>query len=186
MAYIATICGNGLDPLFKACQEAGLRLVDVRNEQAAGYIAEVTGRLSRRVGVCAASSGVAHVNAMTGVVNAYFDGAPMLLITGSSLFYCGIVGLVVTGLIIWITEYYTGTEYRPVKAIALASETGHGTNVIQGLAISLESTAVPALIIIGGIIVTNILGGLFGIAIAVTTMLALAGVVVALDAFEHT
>lgn len=84
VAYIATLCGNGLDPFYNACREAGLRLVDVRNEQAAGYIAEVTGRLSRRVGVCASSSGVAHVNALTGVVNAYFDGAPMLLITGSS------------------------------------------------------------------------------------------------------
>jgi K(+)-stimulated pyrophosphate-energized sodium pump len=103
--------------------------------------------------------------------------------TGSQLFYCGIVGLVVTGLIIWITEYYTGTPYRPVNSIAKASETGHGTNVIQGLAISLESTALPALVIIGGIIVANSLAGLFGIAIAVTTMLALAGVVVALDAF---
>jgi K(+)-stimulated pyrophosphate-energized sodium pump len=103
--------------------------------------------------------------------------------TGLQLFYCGVVGLLVTGLIIWITEYYTGTTYRPVNSIARASETGHGTNVIQGLAISLESTALPAIVIIGGIIVTNSLAGLFGIAITVTTMLALAGVVVALDAF---
>ncbi len=103
--------------------------------------------------------------------------------TGRHLFYCGLVGLVVTGLIIWVTEYYTGTDYRPVKSIAQASVTGHGTNVIQGLAVSLESTAIPALVIIGGIIVTYTLAGLFGIAIAVTTMLALAGVVVALDAF---
>lgn len=103
--------------------------------------------------------------------------------TGSSLFWCGIVGLLVTGLIIWITEYYTGTEYRPVKSIAQSSETGHGTNVIQGLAISLEATALPAIVIIAGIIATYALAGLFGIAIAVTTMLALAGVVVALDAF---
>jgi K(+)-stimulated pyrophosphate-energized sodium pump len=103
--------------------------------------------------------------------------------TGRDLFYCGLIGLVVTGLIIWITEYYTGTEYRPVKSIAQASVSGHGTNVIQGLAISLEATAIPALIIIGGIISTFALAGLFGIAIAVTAMLALAGVVVALDAF---
>jgi K(+)-stimulated pyrophosphate-energized sodium pump len=103
--------------------------------------------------------------------------------TGRDLFYCGLMGLVVTGLIIWVTEYYTGTGFRPVKAIAAASQTGHGTNVIQGLAISLEATALPALIIIGGILITHAFGGLFGIAIAVTTMLALAGVVVALDAF---
>ena len=103
--------------------------------------------------------------------------------TGLSLFYCGLVGLVVTGLIIWVTEYYTSTEYRPVRAIALASETGHGTNVIQGLAVSLEATAVPALIICAAIIVSHLLAGLLGIAIAVTTMLALAGMVVALDAY---
>ena len=103
--------------------------------------------------------------------------------TGRSLFYCGLIGLVVTGLIIWITEYYTGTNFRPVRAIATASVTGHGTNVIQGLAVSLESTALPALVIIFGILATYMLAGLFGIAIAVTTMLALAGMVVALDAF---
>src|SRR5215213_3505572 len=103
--------------------------------------------------------------------------------TGMALFECGIVGLAVTGLIIWITEYYTGTEYRPVKSIAASSVTGHGTNVIQGLAISMESTAGPALVIIAGILVTYSLAGLFGIAIATTTMLALAGMIVALDAF---
>ncbi|MES2098230.1 MAG: sodium/proton-translocating pyrophosphatase, partial [Pseudomonadota bacterium] len=103
--------------------------------------------------------------------------------TGMALFQCGIVGLVVTGLIIWITEYYTGTDYRPVKSIAASSVTGHGTNVIQGLAISMESTAGPALVIIAGILVTYSLAGLFGIAIATTTMLALAGMIVALDAF---
>ena len=102
---------------------------------------------------------------------------------GIDLYLCGITGLVVTGLIIVITEYYTGTNYRPVQSIANASVTGHGTNVIQGLAVSLESTALPALVIIAGILTTNALAGLFGIAIAVTTMLALAGVVVALDAF---
>ncbi|MBT9290025.1 sodium-translocating pyrophosphatase [Prosthecodimorpha staleyi] len=104
-------------------------------------------------------------------------------ITGTNLFFCGLVGLVVTGLIVWITEYYTGTGKRPVVSIAQASVTGHGTNVIQGLAVSLESTALPALVIIAGIVVTFQLAGLFGTAIAVTTMLGLAGMIVALDAF---
>jgi K(+)-stimulated pyrophosphate-energized sodium pump len=103
--------------------------------------------------------------------------------TGLSLFYCGIVGLAVTGLLIWITEYYTGTNFRPVQSIAKSSVTGHGTNVIQGLAISMESTALPALVICVGIVVTYMLAGLFGIAIAVSTMLSLAGMIVALDAF---
>ena len=103
--------------------------------------------------------------------------------TGMHLFICGIVGLAVTGLIIWITEYYTGTNFRPVQSIAKASITGHGTNIIQGLAVSLESTAMPTIVIIAGILITYGLAGLFGIAIAVATMLALAGFVVALDAF---
>jgi K(+)-stimulated pyrophosphate-energized sodium pump len=104
-------------------------------------------------------------------------------ITGQHLFVCGLVGLVVTGLIVWITEYYTGTGKRPVVSIAQASVTGHGTNVIQGLAVSLEATALPALVIVFGIIVAFQLAGLFGIATAVTTMLGLAGIIVALDAF---
>jgi K(+)-stimulated pyrophosphate-energized sodium pump len=99
------------------------------------------------------------------------------------LYLCGVAGLVVTGLIVWITEYYTGISSRPVLSIAKASLTGHGTNVIQGLAVSLEATALPAIVIIAGILTTYSLAGLFGIAIAVTTMLAVAGVVVALDAF---
>ena len=103
--------------------------------------------------------------------------------TGSTLFYCSLLGLVITGLIIWITEYYTGTNYRPVRSIAKASETGHGTNVIQGLAISLESTALPTVVICAGIIIAFQLAGLMGIAYAATAMLALAGMVVALDAY---
>ena len=102
---------------------------------------------------------------------------------GKDLFYCGLIGLVITSLLIWITEYYTGTNYRPVQSIAKASETGHGTNVIQGLAISLEATALPAIVICIGIISTYMFAGLFGIAISVSTMLALAGMVVALDAY---
>ncbi|MFP6713282.1 MAG: sodium-translocating pyrophosphatase [Rhodospirillales bacterium] len=104
-------------------------------------------------------------------------------ITGLDLFISAMVGLVVTSLIVWITEYYTGTDYRPVRSIAKASETGHGTNVIQGLAISMEATAMPVVVICAGIIVAFLTAGLFGVAIAATAMLALAGMVVALDAF---
>jgi K(+)-stimulated pyrophosphate-energized sodium pump len=117
-----------------------------------------------------------------------FGGVNFKTSTGATfdsldLFWCAMVGLVITALIVVITEYYTGTNFRPVKSIAAASVTGHGTNVIQGLAVSLESTALPALVIVAGIIVTYSLAGLFGIAIAVTAMLALAGLIVALDAF---
>jgi K(+)-stimulated pyrophosphate-energized sodium pump len=114
------------------------------------------------------------------VVGTLADGSTY---TGRSLFYCALLGLVITGLIIWITEYYTGTNYRPVKSIAKASETGHGTNVIQGLAVSLEATALPTLVIVAGIIIAHQLAGLIGIAYAATAMLALAGMVVALDAY---
>ena len=103
--------------------------------------------------------------------------------TGWSLFWCGITGLAVTGAIIWITEYYTGVNFRPVQSVAKASESGHGTNVIQGLAVSMEATALPALVIVLGIAIAYYFAGLYGIAIAVTTMLSLAGMVVALDAF---
>ncbi|MDW6021397.1 sodium-translocating pyrophosphatase [Mesorhizobium sp. BAC0120] len=106
-----------------------------------------------------------------------------IVVTGTNLFICGLIGLLVTGLIVIITEYYTGTGKRPVVSIAQASVTGHGTNVIQGLAVSLEATALPAIVIVGGIIATYQLAGLFGTAIAVTTMLGLAGMIVALDAF---
>jgi K(+)-stimulated pyrophosphate-energized sodium pump len=135
------------------------------------------------------ATGVFSLAALYPVISYVFGGMDVALgnadkaFTPLSLFYCGIAGLVITGLIIWITEYYTATGKRPVNSIAEASITGHGTNVIQGLAVSMEATAVPALIIIAGIIVTFNLAGLFGIAVAVTTMLALAGMVVALDAF---
>jgi K(+)-stimulated pyrophosphate-energized sodium pump len=117
-----------------------------------------------------------------GTVKSLTGGADTV-VNGTDLFVCGLIGLIVTGLIVVITEYYTGTNKRPVNSIAQASVTGHGTNVIQGLAVSLESTALPAIVIIGGILATFQLAGLFGIAIAVTTMLGLAGMIVALDAF---
>ena len=82
--------------------------------------------------------------------------------SGMDLYFCGVIGLIITGLIIWVTEYYTGTNYRPVKSVASSSTTGHGTNVIQGLAVSMEATAIPALIIVGGILLTNYIAGLFG------------------------
>jgi K(+)-stimulated pyrophosphate-energized sodium pump len=131
------------------------------------------------------ATGVFSLAALYPVINYMFGDmhADLGGFTPTSLFECGIAGLVITGLIIWITEYYTATGKRPVNSIAEASITGHGTNVIQGLAVSMEATAIPALIIITGILVTFNLAGLFGIAVAVTTMLALAGMVVALDAF---
>jgi len=116
-----------------------------------------------------------------GLENTFSVGAKNF--SGLDLYYCGVIGLIVTGLIIWVTEYYTGINYRPVRSVAKSSTTGHGTNVIQGLAVSMEATALPALIIVAGIIITNQLAGLFGIAIAVTAMLALTGMVVALDAY---
>jgi K(+)-stimulated pyrophosphate-energized sodium pump len=118
---------------------------------------------------------------MNTVIGANLDGTGGF--TGRMLYYCMFLGLAITGLLIWITEYYTGTNYRPVRSIAKASETGHGTNVIQGLAISLESTALPTLVICAGIIIAYQLAGLIGIAFAATSMLALAGMVVALDAY---
>ncbi len=104
-------------------------------------------------------------------------------ITGLNLFVSALVGLAVTGLLVWITEYYTSTAFRPVRSVARASETGHGTNVIQGLAVSMEATALPVLVICIGIIIAYGQAGVFGIGIAATTMLALAGMVVALDAY---
>ena len=121
-------------------------------------------------------------NSIVGINSTYNNNAGAIF-TGLDLYICGVVGFVITGLLIWVTEYYTGTNYRPVKTVAKSSTTGHGTNVIQGLAISMEATAIPALIIVAGILYTNSLAGLFGIAIAVTSMLALTGMVVALDAY---
>ena len=135
------------------------------------------------------ATGVLSLIALYPVIAYIFGGMSVSITTSDStftpmsLFWCGVVGLLITAAIIYITEYYTGTGKRPVNSIAEASITGHGTNVIQGLAVSMESTALPALVIITGIIVTYVLGGLFGTAVAVTTMLALAGMIVALDAF---
>lgn len=119
------------------------------------------------------------------VTNWMMDGfsTDMGGVTGKDMLICALTGLGVTGLIVWITEYYTGVTYRPVKSVAAASVTGHATNIIQGLAVSMEATALPVIVISGGIIIAHSTAGLFGIAVAATTMLALAGMVVALDAF---
>jgi K(+)-stimulated pyrophosphate-energized sodium pump len=106
-----------------------------------------------------------------------------LMVSGMDLFICGLTGLGVTGLLVWITEYYTSTNYRPVRSIAMASTTGHATNIIQGLAISMEACAIPVLVICSGILISYLTAGLFGIAIAATSMLSLAGMIVALDAY---
>ena len=121
-------------------------------------------------------------DSIIGLKSTYNNNAGAIF-SGLDLYICGVVGFIITGLLIWVTEYYTGTDYRPVKTVAKSSTTGHGTNVIQGLAISMEATAIPALIIVAGILYTNSLAGLYGIAVAVTAMLALTGMVVALDAY---
>ena len=121
-------------------------------------------------------------DSIIGIKSTYNNNAGAIF-SGLDLYICGVVGFIITGLLIWVTEYYTGTNYRPVRTVAKSSTTGHGTNVIQGLAISMEATAIPALIIVAGILYTNSLAGLYGIAIAVTAMLALTGMVVALDAY---
>ncbi|RIX32355.1 sodium-translocating pyrophosphatase [Sphingomonas edaphi] len=145
----------------------------------------IMGAMYKGFAVTAVASGIAIFFATQyalGDLNATMS-AGATSFTGMDLYWCMLLGLIITGLIIWITEYYTGTNYRPVRSIAKASETGHGTNVIQGLAISLESTAMPTLVICAGIIIAYALAGLMGIAFAATSMLALAGMVVALDAY---
>jgi len=141
-----------------------------------GVFKYVLGDLNATIG----SNGLASSDALTPDAA---SGVAATAFTGMDLFWCMMIGLVVTGLLVWITEYYTGTNYRPVKSIAKASTTGHGTNVIQGLAISLESTALPTLVIVVAVIATYQLAGIIGVAFAATSLLALAGMVVALDAY---
>ncbi len=150
-----------------------------------GRSTNIMGAMYKGFGVTAALSAVAIYFATRfalGNLNADINAGGRVF-SGMDLYWCMLLGLVITGLIIVITEYYTGTNYRPVRSIAKSSETGHGTNVIQGLAISLESTALPTLVICAGIIIAFLLAGLMGIAFAATAMLALAGMVVALDAY---
>ncbi|HET7709945.1 MAG TPA: sodium-translocating pyrophosphatase [Sphingomicrobium sp.] len=150
-----------------------------------GKGASIMGAMYKGFGITAVTSAIAIFFATQyalGDLNAPIAAGDTVF-TGMDLYWCMLLGLVITGTIIWITEYYTGTNYRPVRSIAKASETGHGTNVIQGLAISLESTALPTLVICAGIITAYLLAGLMGIAFAATSMLALAGMVVALDAY---
>ncbi|HVC54468.1 MAG TPA: sodium-translocating pyrophosphatase [Stellaceae bacterium] len=134
-------------------------------------------------------TGILSVAAIAGVIYVLVGlSAPLVLTTGAAvtgwrLLGCAVVGLAVTGFIVWITEFYTATEYRPVRSIAQSSTTGHGTNVIQGLAVSMEATALPVIVICIGIVLSYMSAGLFGIATAATTMLALAGMIVALDAY---
>src|SRR5262249_8461220 len=104
-------------------------------------------------------------------------------ITGTKLLICALTGLGGTGLIVWITEYYTSTRYLPVRSVAAASETGHATNIIQGLAVSMEACALPVVVICMGILLSYVNAGLLGVSIAATAMLALAGMIVALDAY---
>ncbi|MBS28381.1 MAG: sodium-translocating pyrophosphatase [Alphaproteobacteria bacterium] len=151
------------------------RLGASQNIMGALYKGFVASAVLSLVGVAGVTNWVIGFDAQINVGDVSFSGM--------DIFLCAVVGLVVTGLLIWVTEYYTSTEYRPVRSIAQASTTGHGTNVIQGLAISMEATAIPALIICAAIIISFLLAGLLGIAIAVTAMLALAGMVVALDAY---
>jgi K(+)-stimulated pyrophosphate-energized sodium pump len=159
-----------------------VRLGPSNNIMGALYKGLVVAGVLSAVGLAAAiyllNAGFGPIAGSLGGTNPVVSG-----ITGGDLFLCGLIGLAVTGAIVWITEYYTGTGFRPVKSVAEASKSGHGTNVIQGLAVSMESTALPALTIVLGIIACNSLAGLFGIAIAVTTMLSVAGIIVALDAF---
>ena len=122
-----------------------------------------------------------YTDQVIGTATAYTVGE--ISFTGRHLFYCGLTGLAVTGLLMWITEYYTGPQYRPVLSVAKASTTGHATNIIQGLAVSMEATALPVIVICAGILIAYLNAGLLGISVAATTMLALAGMVVALDAY---
>ncbi len=144
----------------------------------------IMGALYKGFVVSAVISGIL-IAVVTALLLGFGTSYPLgdLSVTGAEIFVCALVGLVVTGLLVWITEYYTSTAYRPVRSVAKAAITGHATNIIQGLAVAMESCALPVLVICAGIVAAHALAGLFGIAVAATTMLALAGMVVALDAY---
>jgi K(+)-stimulated pyrophosphate-energized sodium pump len=142
----------------------------------------IMGALYKGFGVSAILSAIG-IGFLTYYLFGFSENLADAAFNGKNLFYCCLTGLVVTALLIWITEYYTLTKYRPVRSIALASTTGHGTNIIQGLAVSMEATALPVLVICAGILFAFLQAGIFGIAIAATAMLALAGMIIALDAY---
>lgn len=201
--YVVTIVGTML--------LAGLYFKDVLMEKMLFYplgigavciLASILGTFFVRLGpkkgiMCALYKGViaAAVLSVAGIAGVTYwlfgfdaplvgaDQKAQFTVTGLKLLYCSIVGLGVTGLIMWITEYYTMTTHRPVRSIAKSSTTGHGTNIIQGIAVSMEATALPVIVVCAGILSSFLLAGLFGIAIAATAMLAIAGMIVALDAF---